>query len=176
MNHNAASMNNGESSFNNYLQSMGYPPNYSLKCHGKDFAFEIKPDVNKVNWHTVRLESAARMQGQQAYDWKNKIALQLTREELPLATAFFLTLSPQIECKYHGPQNSKGFIGHFQKDSVFASLQEAQKPKMGVRMSFEDSMMFGHLCLAQYCFNFPNISSETALQSIKLMSNRKMKS
>lgn len=161
-----------ESSFNEYLASVGYPANYSLKCHGDKFAFEIKPDKTKSNWHTVRLEAAARIEGQRAYDWRTKIGLQLTQKELPLVAGFFLTLLQNASCKYHGAQNNKGFDGHFQGNSVFASMHEAGKQKMGVKMSFVDSMMFGHLCLAQYSLNYPNITTDVAYQSIKMLSNR----
>lgn len=161
--------NNG---FNNYLSSIGYPANYSLKCHGKDFAIEIKPDSTKSNWHTVRIEAAKRLNGQQSYDWVNKIGLQLTPVELPEVAAFFLTLIPNVLCNYHGSNNSKGFEGRYQKGSVFASLNEAGKPKMGIKMSFVDSMMFGHLCLSQYCLNFPHITTDVAYDSFKLLGKR----
>ena len=158
--------------YNAYLTAMGYRENYSLKCHGKDFAIEIKPDATKSNWHTVRIEAAKRINGQQAYDWSSKISLQLTNIELPEVAAFFLTLTPSVLCNYHGSQNNKGFEGRFQKDSVFASLNESGKPKMGIKMSFADSMMFGHLCLSQYCFNFPHLTTDAAYNSFKLLGKR----
>lgn len=158
--------------YNDYLTSMGYPHNYSLKCHGKDFAIEIKPDATKSNWHTVRLEAAKRLNGQQVYDWSNKISLQLTAVELPEVAAFFLTLTPNAQCKYHGGQNNKGFEGRYQKSSIFASLSESGKPQMGIKMSFVDSMMFGHLCLSQYCFNFPHLTTEAAYNAFKLLGKR----
>lgn len=161
----------------NYLRSRGFVDHFSYKVHGTQAAFEVKPDVTRRGWHTLRLESALSTgkNGQITnYDWTNKTTIQLTKGELPVFIAVMLTLLPSCDYSNHGEDSSKGFSLEFQQDKIFSNIRQKGKKLAAIPIPLVDALMIGNIALSQYTANFPQLTPDSALVGIKLLSQRLM--
>lgn len=158
---------------------------HGYKVHGGKAALEVKPDTKQKEkdeglidengcenvFHTIRLEGAkSNQRNDRTYDWANKIALQLTDIELPLFIGVCLGLYPKIEFGNHGigsDKSSKSFSVEFQKDKIFFTLTQKDKPLCPVPVNLVQANHIGLLALEVYCRNFTGLNSQTVLDSIK---------
>lgn len=147
-----------------------FPEYFSHKCHGTKAAIEMKPSLTRGGWHTVSLEAASSI-GVRKFDWKNKTIIQITQSELLPLIAVLLGIRQGYDGKNHGTQSNKGFNFKWQNQdsnlSLFSSLFEANKKATGVPISAYDAMMLGHQALSQYLLNFPQLTPESVLMSLK---------
>jgi hypothetical protein len=160
-----------------YLRSRGFVDHFSYKVHGTQAAFEVKPDITRKGWHTLRIESALST-GKNGritnYDWNNKTTIQLTKGELPVFIAVMLTLLPSCEYSNHGEDSTKGFMLEFQQDKIFANIRQKDKKVSAIPIPLVDALMIGNVALSQYAANFPQLTTDSALVGIKLLSQRMM--
>lgn len=80
------------------------------KVHGGRAALTLEADTTRAGAPTIRVE-AAKMLDKQArtYDWKNKIAIQLTTFELQVVAALFSGFLEHCKFSNHGPEQDKWF-------------------------------------------------------------------
>ncbi|WP_282109228.1 hypothetical protein [Shewanella algicola] len=147
---------------------------FSLKCHGKKAAIELKPSITRTSeWETVMLESATSI-GPKQFDWSQKSSLQITKTELPHVISVFLGIKEKFEGRSHGPQKNKGFSMSWQTNgnstNLFVCVTEAGKPAMAVPISGMDAMMLGHMACLQYIRNFPGMTVDACIKSLEIMS------
>ncbi|MDC8832962.1 hypothetical protein [Alteromonas gilva] len=142
----------------------------SIKSHGKQYAIEVSADVTQKKWHTVRFEAAAKLNnGTKAYDWKNKIGVQLTKQELPVVIGTLLGYLPGCEYSQHGDTN-KGFsIQNQHKNFYFKVFEASTNRFMNCPVPIEEAHLMGMLVLAEHTRNFEGVSSDAALTAIKNM-------
>ena len=170
------------------IEELGWDALFSLKSHGGKAAFEVKPVRARSDWGwTLNIEGAvalgsdaARAGGfSKAFDWKNKIVLQLTRPELPVFTAVMLGHLKSCRFDGHGigdAASTKSFSADHQPGKVFINLKEAGKPLVAVPIPLAEALDVGHVALVQYAANFPGLSPSAALSSIARMSHHIMNS
>lgn len=145
---------------------------FSIKSHGGKAAVEVAVDNTKENWNTIRLEAAAKQNGQsKAYNWHEKVSIQITKAELPIVIATLLGLLPMCEFKNHGGDANKWFYIENQRDKYFFRVGQAStKQALAAPVPVPEALMMGHTALMQYCKNFKGLSCDAALESIKTMS------
>ncbi|MBW8191312.1 hypothetical protein K0504_09710 [Neiella marina] len=150
---------------------------FSLKVHGAKTALELKPDITRKDFHTVRIEAAHKKNdGTKQFDWDNKIVLQITKSELPVFCQVFLGLLNQLEFKGHNVGDVlKSMKAAHQPGKVFVNLQETGKQLIAIPVSLPEAVMFGHVALVQYCQNFPGLSTDAALASFRAMAQHQMR-
>lgn len=93
----------------------------SVHVYGSKAALCFEPDMTRGGVHTIALD-AALATGQRQYDWQNKIRVQLTQTELPVAACVLLGWIPRCEYRNHGPDNDKGFSLENQTGRVFVRV------------------------------------------------------
>ncbi|AYV11553.1 MULTISPECIES: hypothetical protein [Shewanella] len=154
-----------------------FPPFFSLKCHGTKGAIELKPSITrKGQWHTVMLEGALAIPGSnRQFDWRNKLAVQITKSEICSVAAVLLGLRTSFEGNNHGPQKNKGMKITWQenrgKAGVFVNLMEGGKPAIAVPITGYDSVMLAHMVCSQYVLNFPGLSVASFIETLKLVNH-----
>lgn len=86
-------------------------PYDQVKVHGGKHALTIEADTTRRDEPTVVIEAAKALNNDtpRQYDWRNKIAIQLTPAELQHCTAVFHGLIPSVKFQNHGPQQDKWF-------------------------------------------------------------------
>jgi hypothetical protein len=82
-----------------------------IKLFGRDAAhtLEVGPHRRSADFlgvHVVTVESARAMQGG-GYDWRRKLTIQLTPEEMPAAMAVLMGLSSAVKFAQHGADHDK---------------------------------------------------------------------
>lgn len=149
-----------------------------VKTHGGKAAFEFSIDKTKDGWSTIRLEGASKLNNNtKMYDWKNKITIQITRNELPVIAAVLLGFLPSCEFGNHGPTN-KGFaLVNQGKNFFFKIFEPGENKRMYVcPVPLVEANLMGTLALAQHTQNFPSLSSDSALTAIRSLASQMIKS
>ncbi|OJY94351.1 MAG: hypothetical protein BGP25_05015 [Lysobacterales bacterium 63-13] len=72
-----------------------------VKAFGKKAALCVESDVTRRDAPTVRFELAT-MISDKNYDWKNKLVIQLTQDEIIEAAAVLFGFAPKVEFRNHG--------------------------------------------------------------------------
>jgi len=145
-----------------------------IKTHGGKAAFEFSPDKTKEGWLTIRLEGASKLNNNtKQYDWKNKITIQITKNELPVITAVLLGFLPSCEFGNHG-QTNKGFALINQgKNFFFKIFEPGDNKRMYVcPVPLVEANLMGTLALSQHVQNFPSLSSDSALTAIRSLASQ----
>jgi hypothetical protein len=83
-----------------------------VRLFGRESAhtLEIGPHRRGASFmgvHVVTIESARALPDASGYDWANKLTLQLTPEEMPLAAAVLMNLSASARFTQHGAERDK---------------------------------------------------------------------
>jgi hypothetical protein len=92
--------------------ALNLPGRLQVRLLGRESAhiLEIGPHRRSASFmgaHVVTIESAHALLGASGYDWDNKLTLQLTPEEMPLATAVLMNLSASARFGRDGAERGK---------------------------------------------------------------------
>ncbi len=131
------------------LPARGRAPEWvSVHVYGGKAALCFEADETRDGVATVALDAAAAT-GPQQYDWKNKLRLQLTRQELPTVLAVLCGFAPRAEFKNHGANKDKGFSVEHQGDKLFWRVFAREGGVRAVPMAPEDAFYTAGLFLRQ---------------------------
>jgi hypothetical protein len=157
-------------------QNKPYKRYINIKSHGTKTAIEVAPDNTTKDWQTIRLEAASKVSPSgKEYDWKGKISVQLTKQELPVVIGVLLGYLPSVEYGNHGDKN-KGFsIENQGKNFFFKVLEGATKCLMVCPVPIVEAHLMGMLALSQYVKNFEGMSCEAGIMAIKTMCSHMIK-
>ena len=133
----------------NAYQGQGEKRYISHHVYGGKAALCWQVDSTRKGEPTICLEAAGAV-GERAYDWKNKITIQLTRDELPCVAATFLGIIPETKGTNHGigDNKGKGFEIKHQGDKLFVRVFAPGK-QMPVPVSPEDAFTVVALLMRQ---------------------------
>ncbi len=146
-------------------------PNVFGKSHhayGKNWAICVTANSTKAGFNTINIEVAKAI-GEKRYDWKNKLIVQVTENELPSVVAFCMGNLLNIEHKYHGPNKDKGYSIQNQLNQnggnyyfkVFAKGIMAQAP-----VTQSDFFYISRIIFEQMKKNMPNDMSYEAMMAM----------
>jgi len=138
--------------------------------YGSQSALYAGADITRSGVHTLRLEGAKSVEARK-YNWDQKIAIQLTQDELPHVACVLYGWVQQCEYKNHGPAKNKGFKLMIQKQQektgLFVNIMEASKPMCAIPVSTVDLYHLRNLTLGQIMKNEPDLDSAAVLSSLK---------
>lgn len=148
----------------------------NIKSHGKSNAIEFAPDNTQKGWDTLRIEAAPKKGGNtKAYDWTNKVSVQVTKTELPIVVAVLLGFLPSCEFGNHG-DTAKWFAIENQGTSFYIKVgQASDKRILPCPVPIVEAHLAGMLALSQYTKNFEGMTTDAALEAIKVMSGHMLK-
>ncbi|HAS0789570.1 hypothetical protein QUS15_24965 [Escherichia coli] len=149
-------------------------PGMKLVAYGGKYAFQCQQSNTIAGWQTIQFESAPKSSSSpsdRTYNWSKKIAFQITDTELPLLVAVLLGFLPAIRFDLHGPEKNKWLEiinqgpNFYIKSGMGSTLHSAP-------VTLVDASMFGLLALNQYTANFPLLSSDAVLASVKMLARQ----
>lgn len=155
----------------------GEPKRYmNIKSHGKSNAIEFAPDNTQKGWDTLRIEAAPKLGGNtKAYDWANKVSVQVTKTELPIVVAVLLGFLPSCEFGNHG-DTAKWFSIENQGKAFYIKVGQASDKRMlPCPVPYVEAHLAGMVALSQYAKNFEGMTTDAALEAIKVMSSHMVK-
>ena len=141
------------------------------RIYGGKAALCVETDDTRQNEPTLRLE-AALATAPNIFDWKQKIAIQLTADELPRVVATVLGLLPRCECKNHGPNNDKGLEIAHQGQHLFIRVFQKNQTVRALPVGPSDSYYLAALGLRQLRKAAPWLSDQGVLAALKLTVQR----
>lgn len=154
------------------------PPNVfdtpiSTHVYGRQAALCFEADKTKRDFHTMSID-AATSTGPKQYNWVNKVKIQMTKEELPVALAVLLGILPGCEYKNHGEANNKGFSIVDQGESFFVRVFSPEGVK-AVPMTPEDAFRVAAAMLKQLHKNHAELSTGDLITLIRVIIGKKGK-
>lgn len=93
----------------------------SHHVYGRSGALCVVEDQTRAGVPTVRLEGA-KATAPRVYDWKQKVAVQLTAAELLNVAAVLLRYQETAEASAHGEHHDKGFALAWRGDDLICRL------------------------------------------------------
>lgn len=165
---------------------------HSYKIHGGKSALDVRAteklrkseenvidkDGNKNLFHTIQLECAPKNDGKtRSYNWKRKVVLQLTDQELPLFICVCLGSLKKISFGNHGvgeEKNCKYFSIENQGIKLFMQIgnnSDKNKINLPIPINMPNAVHMGMIALEQYAKNFPALSSDTVLKQVHYIGN-----
>lgn len=159
----------------NHNHQQQKPVQMQLKSHGTKHAFQVEETTTQGGWHTVSIESAAKLMpndpNNKQFDWKAKTTFQLTRNELPIFIATMLGMLPYCKFSNHGDQNKwlevENQSDHFYMKTGGAGIKIHVAP-----IPITEAYMFGCLALTQFVKNFGGMNESAAITIIDRMANQ----
>jgi hypothetical protein len=141
----------------------------SRYVYGKSNAICLNADEKKGGEKAVRLEAAASIK-EKEYNWKEKISLQLTHQEMMGFYCVLMGWIPNFEGKGHGFSNEKSFTIKIQNDDFYKfyiSVNCKGIPSRSVPVSVFDAFRFATLIFNQMLKNDAGIEQGVYLEMIK---------
>ena len=117
-------------------------------------------------FNTLMVEIAPAI-GDGRYDWSKKIAMRLTRRELPLFYAVCMGWLPEIEFANHGTANDKTLAIKDQKTKLFLRIRQAKRA-MGVPIPAEEVFYVAGMALRALQSNMHGLDT----QAIAMLAKR----
>jgi hypothetical protein len=140
----------------------------SFHAYGSKAALCFNVDLTKSGSPTIALDAASSI-GSKAYDWKNKIRIQLTKAELPVVAAVLIGARVKCEFKNHGPNNDKGFSMERQDGGkIFISVFAKEHSAKAVPVFAPDVMWVTAMVLKQVQKNCPDIDSMGVITLVRV--------
>lgn len=140
--------------------------------YGKGSAMEFFCNkTKKQSVSTISINAASKKPDDTTttgYDWENKTAIQLPRNEMLQIAAVMIGMQDSCEFRQNGTHSSKSYKVEFQESKVFFMVMERGKPIRAVGLSPEDTYQVASLFFKQLKENSPWMSVDEIIQMIEL--------
>lgn len=140
------------------------PPYYNFHIFGSSAALCIsEARTRKANQHTVQIEGAIALGGaggRRAFDWPNKITVQLTVQECYQLLALLENKLRTLKFDGHGREHDKALRIEFQDSHYFVRLIQRNRAPVSVPVSAVDAIPVVSLLYKQLLANEPHLSVE----------------
>lgn len=153
-----------------YIASLGFtkaekiavePPYYSFHVYASKGALCFsEAQTRKQNRHTINIEGALVLGSSTQYDWKNKLIVQLTPEELFLVLAVLNGRLDKIQFSGHGVSHDKLIEIHRQETSYFFRLVQKGRSPVSVPVLPTQALNLTSLLFQQIQRNHPHLGIE----------------
>ena len=137
--------------------------NQEVHVYSSNACMQLKAHVSKSGFKTVLLEFAIKKN--EGFDWQNKIAMELTKRELPVVIAIALNLMQVAAFKDRGAKDNNLLITH-QGVNLFIKAQKGDR-KVQIPVESFDAMYAANLALSQLAANYPTLTSDSVLVMVK---------
>lgn len=138
------------------------PPYYSFHIFGSSAALCIsEARTRKGNQHTVQIEGAIALGGaggRRAFDWPNKITVQLTVQECYQVLALLENKLRSLKFDGHGREHDKSLRIEFQDSHYFVRLIQRNRTAVSVPVSAVDAIPIISLLYKQLLANEPHLT------------------
>lgn len=138
------------------------------KVFGGKGAVQFEADETRSGVPTIRIEAAPAL-GPKQYNWKEKVIIQVTTQELPLLAGVLLGAMPEMEGKHHGPEKNKGFSIKSQPGGFFIRVLQAGRSPVAVPVNQADGFFLLSLVLKQLSAAAFDLSPESVAISLRGM-------
>lgn len=97
------------------------------------------------------------------YDWKSKLVLQLTPQEMVLFTATVMGWQPSLELRFHGDVHDRGVLVKSNEDGGLLVSGNAPGRKLPVPLPPPERAALGLLCAKVQSANHPDLGMRGVL-------------
>lgn len=148
------------------------PPYYSFKIFSSAAALCIAEATTRAERkHTINVEGAVMLAGggaRKAFDWANKIVVQLTVQEAYQVLALLENKITSLRFDGHGAQHDKSLQVEFQESHYYFRLTQRGRAAVAVPVRAVDSIQIVSLLYKQLLANDPHLR----IEDIRMMVDR----
>lgn len=137
----------------------------SVHIYNIKSAICLQIDQNRDMEHVVRIEGALKVNND--FDWKNKIAIQLTVGEVSLYLAVMYGWTQKVELFNHGANHDKFATIERQEGHFYLTVSQKDKSKVAVQMPASDIYQATTHMLRQLNRNDPDMSPQEILRIVR---------
>ncbi|MCU6502004.1 hypothetical protein LPN04_29850 [Rugamonas sp. A1-17] len=151
---------------------LGAAPYYSFKVFAKSAALTIsEARTRKGNAHTIQIDGARALNGggASAYDWQNKIIVQLTTTEMYQVLALLENKIESVQLDGHGDAHDKFLHLRAQESRYFVRMGQRDRFAIAVPITPPDAVMIISLLYKQILANDKHLSANDLGQFIDRM-------
>lgn len=149
------------------------PPYYSFKIFGSSAALCIAEATTRAERkHTINIEGAILLAGggtRKAFDWANKIVVQLTLQEAYQVLALLENKIRSLRFDGHGHEHDKSLQIEFQDSHYFFRLIQRGRGAVAVQVRAVDSLQLVSLLYRQLLRNDQHLRKEDIREMIDRM-------
>lgn len=140
------------------------PPYYSFKIFSSTAALCVAEATTRAERkHTINIEGAVALVssgGRKAFDWANKIVVQLTVQEAYLVLALLENKIRSLRFDGHGTKHDKSLQVEFQESHYYFRLTQRGRAAVAVPIRAVDSIQIVSLLYRQLLANEPHLQIE----------------
>lgn len=136
-----------------------------VKAYCNQSALTAEASITTSGIHTLSLDVARG--AKPTFDWKSKLTVQITEDELPMVLGVLLGWVGKMEGRHHGQQHNKGYSLEHQGTHVFLVVTQQGKGAIAVRIDGAPLLGLSGLILHQMQQNMPWLSTDTILSLTK---------
>lgn len=134
------------------------------KVYGKTAALTVEQALLRDGTATtIMIEAASKLANSDAYDWRNKIAFQITLRELPEFFALLMGWIDATKFRFHGQENNKSLSAEHQAHALYLTVSQESR-KIGVPIEDADRYALAMLVLAAMTLNEPQLTATAVLE------------
>lgn len=134
------------------------------KVYGKTAALTVEQALLRDGTATtVMIEAANKLPNSDAYDWRNKVAFQITIRELPEFFALLMGWIDATKFRFHGQENNKNLSAEHQPHGLYLAISQGSR-KIGVPIEDADRYALAMLVLAAMTLNEPQLTATAVLE------------
>lgn len=137
----------------------------SSHIYGRQGAFCFTKNRTQTgSYPTISIDAARCIPNKEkSYDWKNKIAFQLTVGELPLVFGVFYGFLNEVKLIGHGKANNKSFSIVNQDKNYYLTMQMGKESSVAIPAIAKDTFKIMGFMLEQMKANFPSLDGREVI-------------
>lgn len=140
------------------------PQPRKAKVYGKTAALTVEQALLRDGTATtVMIEAANKLPNSDAFDWRNKVAFQITIRELPEFFALLMGWIDATKFRFHGQENNKNLSAEHQPHGLYLAISQGTR-KIGVPIEDADRYALAMLVLAAMTLNEPQLTATAVLE------------
>ena len=144
----------------------------SMKIFGTKAALTVCESTSKSGFHTINIESASATGLNKTFDWKNKLAQQVTAAEFPMILAVMYGWIPKIEFSGRGGDNRKSLFFEHQGTHLFVKSCHFKPNEKGIMhvlpVNPVNTFELANFMLSSYLQNYPMLDARSVLDNLRL--------
>lgn len=136
-----------------------------VHTYGQQGALCWEAECNRRGEPTIAVDAALAI-GERSYDWKRKVRLQLTVEELCEVAAVLLGMAPRCQALFHGTKKNKQLSLENQGTHFFVRVNEGVRT-VSVKLLPREAVRVSLLCLRQVQANWHGVDAMYVLAALR---------
>lgn len=143
-----------------------------MHIYASNTALTVEAQRTPGGAHTIGLDATYKRGSE--FVWQDKIAIQVTRTELPVVVSVLMGWVKECQYRFHGTEKNKGFSLVHQGHIILVALEQKDRGVIRVPVTPPDAFEMGMMTLGQLAQNYPGMGVRDVMEVCRLTTGRMM--